>query len=182
MQDDDGAGLVLPVGDGHAVVIAADGVSLDGLGTVRADLAPGALAAVAAAAGLVAEGVTLPARLGGRLVELDAQSAALLKAARQATEPGGWVQGNLRQTNGEFAHVAPRAVLLGGSLVGARCLIGAGAVVLPERRVGDDAIVGAGSIVIADVGEGETVVGAPARARARIGDGGDRRDRQQADG
>ena len=51
------------------------------------------------------EGATLPARLAGRLVELDPQSVALVRSARQAIEPGGWVQGNLRN-NGKYARVA----------------------------------------------------------------------------
>lgn len=64
VPEDEGTGVVLPVGDRDAVVLAADGVALDGWGTVRADPAPGALAAVADAAGVVAEGLSLPGRLG----------------------------------------------------------------------------------------------------------------------
>lgn len=101
-----GDGVVLPVGDRHAVVITrSDEVDLSRLGKVQAGLQPGALARVAAAAGVVAEGATLPARLAGRLVELDPQTVAMLRKAQQTVEPGGWIQGTLR-VNGKYARVA----------------------------------------------------------------------------
>ena len=50
--------------------------------------------------------------------------------------------------------------------------LGTGAVIMCGVRVGERAIVGAGAVVTADVPDGESVVGAPARAlalRARAG-------------
>lgn len=43
-----------------------------------------------------------------------------------------------------------------------------GAVILGGVRIGARALVGAGAVVTADVGAGETVVGNPARARRRL--------------
>ncbi len=48
------------------------------------------------------------------------------------------------------------------------CAIGAGAVILPGVRIGRGALVGAGAVVTHDVGEYETWVGNPARARVRV--------------
>ncbi len=61
------------------------------------------------------------------------------------------------------SHASPGSVLCGGVSVGRRSWVGAGATVIPVRRIGADVVVGAGSTVISDVGDGETVVGSPAR-------------------
>ncbi|WP_323099302.1 NeuD/PglB/VioB family sugar acetyltransferase [Intrasporangium sp. YIM S08009] len=66
-------------------------------------------------------------------------------------------------TVGEGAHIAPGAVLLGAASVGAGTLVGSGARVLPGVRVGSGVTVGAGAVVAADVPDGVTVVGVPAR-------------------
>ncbi len=60
-------------------------------------------------------------------------------------------------------HVGPRAVLGGGVHVGDHSLIGIGAVVLPGVKIGSGVVVGAGAVVVKDVGDGEVVVGVPAR-------------------
>lgn len=52
--------------------------------------------------------------------------------------------------------------------VGSNVWIGGGAIILPGVTIGDDAIVGAGSVVTRDVPAGATVVGNPARPKARI--------------
>ncbi len=65
-------------------------------------------------------------------------------------------------------HVAPRAVLGGGVVIGDHTLIGIGATVLPGVRIGDRCVVGAGAVVTSDVGDGETVVGVPARVGQRV--------------
>jgi UDP-2-acetamido-3-amino-2,3-dideoxy-glucuronate N-acetyltransferase len=49
--------------------------------------------------------------------------------------------------------------------------VGSGAVLLGGVRIGANALVGAGAVVTADVSAGATVVGVPARARARQGAG-----------
>ncbi len=64
---------------------------------------------------------------------------------------------------GTNAHIAPQAMLGGGARVGADALVGGGAVVLPGITVGPGATVGAGAVVTKPVGEGQTVVGTPAR-------------------
>jgi maltose O-acetyltransferase len=51
--------------------------------------------------------------------------------------------------------------------VGANVWIGGGALILPGVTVGDDAIIGAGAVVTRDVPAGTTVMGNPARPRAR---------------
>ena len=64
---------------------------------------------------------------------------------------------------GDFAHIAPNAVLCGGVLVGEGAFIGAGAVVKPGVQIGAWTTVGCGAVVIKDVPEGETYAGNPAR-------------------
>lgn len=64
---------------------------------------------------------------------------------------------------GDYVHVAPGAHLGGHVTVGAGTLVGLGAAVLPERALGSWAVVGGGATVAADVADGATVVGVPAR-------------------
>ena len=72
---------------------------------------------------------------------------------------------------GAHAHVCPGAVVLGGASIADHAFVGAGAVVLPGVSVGRGAVVGAGAVVTKPIGEGETVVGTP----ARLFEGGARR-------
>ena len=64
---------------------------------------------------------------------------------------------------GDFAHLAPGAVLAGNVSVGKGSFIGANSVIKQGVKIGDGVIVGAGSVVLKDVGDGEIVVGNPAR-------------------
>lgn len=64
---------------------------------------------------------------------------------------------------GDFAHIAPGAVLAGNVKVGKRSFIGANAVIKQGITIGDDVIVGAGTVVIRDIPDGVTVVGNPQR-------------------
>jgi len=64
---------------------------------------------------------------------------------------------------GTNTHIGPRAVLGGGVVVGDGTLVGIGATVLPGVKIGSGSIVGAGAVVTHDVGDGEVVVGVPAR-------------------
>lgn len=65
---------------------------------------------------------------------------------------------------GAWSHVAPQAVLGGGSSIGEGVMLGAGSVVLPGVRIGNWALVGAGAVVIRDVPAGFKMVGVPATA------------------
>ncbi len=67
---------------------------------------------------------------------------------------------------GDFTHAAPNCSLGGGVRVGARCLIGAGAVILPGVRIGDDVTVGAGAVVTRDIAPDQTWTGIPAAPKA----------------
>lgn len=69
-------------------------------------------------------------------------------------------------TIGAGAHVSPGAVVCGGATVGARTHIGAGATIIQGVSVGDDCVVGAGAVVLADVPDGHTSIGVPARSAA----------------
>ncbi|RYH60416.1 MAG: sugar O-acetyltransferase [Alcaligenaceae bacterium] len=51
--------------------------------------------------------------------------------------------------------------------IGRNVWIGGGAILLPGITVGDDAVIGAGSVVTRDVPAGATVIGNPARVRAK---------------
>lgn len=64
---------------------------------------------------------------------------------------------------GAGVHLAPRAALGGNVHVGSGTLVGIGAVVRPGISIGDQCTIGAGAVVVADVDNGETVVGNPAR-------------------
>jgi sugar O-acyltransferase (sialic acid O-acetyltransferase NeuD family) len=64
---------------------------------------------------------------------------------------------------GDYAHVAPGVVLGGDVAVGAGTLVGLGARVLPGVRLGTRVTIGAGSVVLADVPDGATYAGVPAR-------------------
>ena len=66
-------------------------------------------------------------------------------------------------TFGDFASVMPNASVGGDVVAGDDVLVGAGATVLQGRRLGPGAQVGAGAAVVADVADGTTVVGVPAR-------------------
>ncbi|MCA9312052.1 MAG: acetyltransferase [Phycisphaerales bacterium] len=66
---------------------------------------------------------------------------------------------------GDNTHIAPGAILGGNAAVGSDTLVGLGARVLPGVRIGRGVTVGAGAVVCADVADGATVVGVPARVR-----------------
>ncbi len=70
---------------------------------------------------------------------------------------------------GDHVHVASGARLGGGVTLCDGVHIGLGASVNPGLRVGDGAVVGSGSVVVEDVGDGQTVVGIPARPLRREG-------------
>ncbi len=64
---------------------------------------------------------------------------------------------------GSGVHIAPGAVLTGWVEVQDCAMVGAGATILPNLVIGEGAIVGAGAVVTKDVGDGDVVVGVPAR-------------------
>jgi sugar O-acyltransferase (sialic acid O-acetyltransferase NeuD family) len=68
---------------------------------------------------------------------------------------------------GDCVTLAPGCRLLGTVEIADRAYIGAEAVILPKVKVGKGATVGAGSVVAADVPDGMTVVGVPARPLER---------------
>jgi sugar O-acyltransferase (sialic acid O-acetyltransferase NeuD family) len=64
---------------------------------------------------------------------------------------------------GEFAHIAPGAVLCGNVKIGAGSFIGANAVIRQGITIGNNAIIGAGAVVVKDVADNATVIGVPAK-------------------
>lgn len=68
---------------------------------------------------------------------------------------------------GEGAHLSPGVCLGGDVKVEAGAWIGIGAVVINRVRIGRGAVVGAGAAVTADVPDGVTVAGVPARPLSR---------------
>lgn len=72
-------------------------------------------------------------------------------------------------TVGDFVHVAPGVSIAGGVRVGSGTLIGIGARVLPYLTIGARAVVGAGAVVVNDVPDGAMVTGMPARQSGRGG-------------
>lgn len=64
---------------------------------------------------------------------------------------------------GRFTTLGPGTVIPGNCTVGEFVTTGAGVLLRPGIKIGDGAMLGAGAVVVKDVGEGETVVGNPAR-------------------
>lgn len=65
---------------------------------------------------------------------------------------------------GAAVHIAPQCALAGNVSVGDTSFLGVGSRVIPDLRIGAQVMVGAGAVVIADIADGSTVVGVPARA------------------
>ena len=69
---------------------------------------------------------------------------------------------------GDFVTIGPGARINGHTIIGQNVFIGAGALIKPgtvksPRIIGDNSTIGMGAVVISNVGEGQTVVGNPAR-------------------
>lgn len=67
---------------------------------------------------------------------------------------------------GQNAHIAPGAVLGGNVTVGPDTLLGIGSRVIPGIRIGARCTIGAGAVVVRDVPDDSTVIGVPGRVRA----------------
>jgi len=128
----------------------------------------------AEAAGAEALTILHPAGRVSRFAGIDAGS---LVAALAAVGPGARIGRGVIVNHGavvdhdcdigDFVHLAPNCSLGGGVTVGARSMIGAGAVVLPGLSIGDDVIVGAGAVVTRDIASNQTWIGIPAAPKAR---------------
>jgi sugar O-acyltransferase (sialic acid O-acetyltransferase NeuD family) len=68
---------------------------------------------------------------------------------------------------GGWAEVGPGALLLGDSVLEDEVTVGANATILPRVRVGARSVVGAGAVVTRDVPADATVMGVPAAPAAR---------------
>lgn len=72
---------------------------------------------------------------------------------------------------GAYSFIAPGAHLAGDVRVGEACWIGIGASIIQGRSIGEGTVVGAGATVIHDIPPNMTVVGVPAHAIRRRGEG-----------
>jgi len=68
---------------------------------------------------------------------------------------------------GDYAFVGPRAVLGGGARIGDRSYVGLGSTVRDHTSVGCGVTVGMGAVVTKDVADDLSVVGIPAKPRAK---------------
>ncbi len=64
---------------------------------------------------------------------------------------------------GDFAHIAPGAVLCGNVKVGRSTFVGANAVIRQGISIGNNVMIGAGTVVVKDIPDNTTVVGNPQR-------------------
>jgi len=62
---------------------------------------------------------------------------------------------------GDFAHIAPGAILCGNVTVGKRSFIGAGSVIRQGITIGNDVMIGAGCVVVKDVPDNMVMIGNP---------------------
>ncbi len=74
-------------------------------------------------------------------------------------------------TVGDGCVINPAANISGAVSIGSETLVGVGAVILEGRRVGSRCVIGAGAVVTADVPDGVTVVGVPARPIRSVANG-----------
>jgi sugar O-acyltransferase (sialic acid O-acetyltransferase NeuD family) len=65
---------------------------------------------------------------------------------------------------GDCAHISPGARLAGGVQIGAHSWVGIGACVKQLVHIGQQVTVGAGAVVVADLPDGVTAVGVPAKS------------------
>ena len=64
---------------------------------------------------------------------------------------------------GAYAHIAPGAVLCGGTRIGAGTHIGAGSTIIQGIKIGGNSIIGAGSLVLDDIPDHVVAFGNPCR-------------------
>lgn len=65
---------------------------------------------------------------------------------------------------GAWSTIGPGANIAGHAVIGEEAEIGMGAIVIDRIRIGTRCVVGAGALVNRDFADGQTIVGAPARA------------------
>lgn len=66
---------------------------------------------------------------------------------------------------GAFSHIAPRAVLGGGVVLGTCCRVCLGAIISDHKTVGGHAIIGAGATVLSSIPNSVLAAGVPAEIR-----------------
>jgi sugar O-acyltransferase (sialic acid O-acetyltransferase NeuD family) len=66
---------------------------------------------------------------------------------------------------GNFAHIAPGAVLCGNVKVGNNSFVGANAVIKQGIVIGNNVMIGAGAVVLKNVPDNVTVIGVPAQTK-----------------
>lgn len=66
---------------------------------------------------------------------------------------------------GNFAHIAPGAVLCGNVKVGHNSFVGANAVIKQGVTIGNNVMIGAGAVVLKNVPDNVTVMGVPAQTK-----------------
>jgi UDP-perosamine 4-acetyltransferase len=64
---------------------------------------------------------------------------------------------------GDFCHIAPGSTICGGVIIGNGTFVCAGAKLINYVKIGANCVIGAGAVVINDIGDGQTVVGIPAK-------------------
>jgi sugar O-acyltransferase (sialic acid O-acetyltransferase NeuD family) len=167
-------GVAILGGDANLANLKSEGVThfVVTVGSVRASTVRQHLFEQAIATGFIPCTVTHPTALLSPSAVIE-QGATVL--ARSVVNAGARVGANAIINTaaivehgcvvGAHAHVATGAILASGVHIGEGAHIGAGAVVRQLTHVGAGATVGAGAVVIETVGDGNLVIGVPARVR-----------------
>lgn len=105
-NDEDFRGVIIPVSETQGLLLESGRVAVSQWKIKRkSSLTAHEVRRIAATLDQGMQAVIESKKMTGRLVELDAKSAALLKTARTTKEAGGWIQATLRNNRGEYLRV-----------------------------------------------------------------------------
>ena len=66
-----------------------------------------------------------------------------------------------------YTHLAPGSKVMGSTVIGKRCFIGAGVILNNKLKICDDCVIGSGSVVINNLNKKGLYVGIPAKRKKK---------------